>query len=663
MIIIDNLGVRHICFFLCDLMARLLLPLLLLLSPSWLSAQNAPFSKGVNLTGWFQAPSIRQVQFSRYTLADFQQIQSLGCDVVRLPINLHFMTDGAPTYQIDPLLYVMLDQVVDWADQLGMHLILDNHTFDPAISTDPAVGTILAKVWKQMAAHYQDHDGDIYYEILNEPHGISDALWGSIQGSIIDTIRTVDTTHTIIVGGAGWNGYANLAQIPIYPDDNLIYTFHFYDPFIFTHQGASWTDPSMVPLANVPFPYNPGTMPPVPPTLAGSWIGNAILNYQADGTVQKVQELIDIAVQFQQARQVPVFCGEFGVFIPNSQQADRVFWYDAVRTYLESQGIAWTMWDYHGGFGLYNAGGNDLFDHDLNTELLTALGFTVPPQTPYIPQPDSVGRLLYDDFLGPEVYESSYGSGTLDYYSSDNPNNDQFCIKWENAGQYEHIGLDFVPNRDLSELLSHGYALDLMVRGDMAGTSFDIRFLDTKTSDPNDHPWRMRVTISDADASWDLRWHHLHIPLGDFAEHGSWDNNTWYPPEGKFDWTTVDRLEIVAEHQPLQGVRLWFDQIAITNLDTAMVRDTSVFSTSLDREQLSWQMQVYPNPCSDRLSLYNPLPGSCSYRVIDAFGRSMVFGTFYDTTTIEVGSWPAGVYTVQFLSGGRKKSKTLIVMR
>ena len=113
------------------------LALLLVLS---LAAQQAPFSRGVNLTNWFQAGSAQEIQFSKYTYEDFQQIQSLGCDVIRLPINLHFMTDGAPDYNLDPLFLTFLDQAVDWAEDLGIHLILDNHTFDPAEDTDPNIG-------------------------------------------------------------------------------------------------------------------------------------------------------------------------------------------------------------------------------------------------------------------------------------------------------------------------------------------------------------------------------------------------------------------------------------------------------------------------------------------------------------------------------------------
>ena len=232
--------------------------------PCFTVAQQAPFSRGVKLTGWFQADGVRQIQFNRYTRKDFENIKSLACDVIRLPINLHYMTGGQPDYRIDPLFFEFLDQAVTWAQELNLFLILDNHTFDPAANTDPNIGSILEKVWLQMASHYRDRSQYILYEILNEPHGIADPLWNTIQQNVISKIRSVDTRHMIVVGPAGWNSYNNLANLPRYSDANLLYTFHFYDPFLFTHQGATWVDPSMAPLAGVPFPYRADSMPPLP---------------------------------------------------------------------------------------------------------------------------------------------------------------------------------------------------------------------------------------------------------------------------------------------------------------------------------------------------------------------------------------------------------------
>lgn len=590
-------------------MKKTLIFLLLVIGFQYLQSQVL-FHKGVNLTGWFQAENARSIQFRKFTKKDFVEIKSLGCDVIRLPINLHGMTNGAPDYIIDPLLFTFLDSTINWAEELQIHLIIDNHSFDPAMNTSPNIGQTLRKVWPQIAERYKDRSNYIYYEILNEPHGISNQLWGNIQLEAINSIRAVDTKHTIIVGPSGYNSYNDLAQMPIYTDTNLIYTFHFYDPFMFTHQGASWNTPSMVSLAGVPFPYNAATMPVCPPNLIGTWVEQALNNYPNDGTVQKVKSLIDIAVNFRNMHNVKIFCGEFGVYIPNSDTADRVFWYETVKDYLEEKTIPWTIWDYKGGFGLFEKGSNELFDNDLNVPLLKALDFNVPEQHSFILHPDSTGFIMYDDYIGQNIIESSY-STAIDYYSTNFPNNDHYCMYWTKGPQYNTITLDFAPNKDLSQLFNSNYAIDLLVRATAADTRFDIRFVDTKTSEPNDHPWRMRKTISSSECNWDKRWHHLHLPLNEFAEQGSWDQGQWFNPEGKFDWTAIDKFEIVAEYGNLNDKEIWFDNIFVSNQDTASILEPGTLSKenpSLIENSIG--LFCWPNPLENETSINCEIAGS-----------------------------------------------------
>lgn len=577
-------------------MKRILIVLILAFAYQLLYAQ-APFSRGVNLTGWFQASSPRKIQFRKFTKKDFSDIKSLGCDVIRLPINLHAMTNGAPNYTIDPIFFSFLDSTVNWAEDLNLYLMIDNHTFDPATSTDPQIGQVLVKVWPQIAQRYKDRSDYILYEVLNEPHGITNQLWGDIQQDVIDAIRVVDTKHTIVVGPSSYNSYNDLNQMPVYTDNNLLYTFHFYDPFMFTHQGASWNTPSMVSLAGVPFPYNAATMPPCPPDLVGTWVEQALNQYPSQGNVAYVQSLLDIAVNFRNSRNINIFCGEFGVYIPNSDTSDRVYWYGVVKDYLEANNIPWTIWDYKGSFGLFEKGSHEIFESDLNVPLLNALDLNVPEQHSYMMLPDSVGFRIYDDYIEQGIEDVTYSSTTLDYYSTLFPNNDHYCIYWSGGAQYTTIALDFVPDRDLSQLVSSNYALDLIIRGNVSDIKIDARFLDTKTDDPEDHPWRMRTTFQDNSPPWDKRWHHLHIPLSNFTEQGAWDNGSWFNPEGKFDWTAIDRFEIVAEHNSMDSKEVWFDNIIITDQDTATVLEKGTLGiqpgTSLEGNNA---FSVFPNP-------------------------------------------------------------------
>ncbi|MBN2350633.1 MAG: cellulase family glycosylhydrolase [Bacteroidales bacterium] len=651
----------------------LLFAVICFFSFSFVNAQ-VPFSRGVNITNWFQTSSARQIQFTKYTKQDFINIKSLGCDVVRLPINLHYMTNGAPNYVLDTIFLQFLDSAVFWAGEQEIYLILDNHTFDPNEDTDPNIGIILNKVWLQMADHYKNSSGYILYEVLNEPHGITTAAWSDIQQDVIDVIRSVDTEHTIIVGPSSYNSYNELANLPVYDDDNLIYTFHFYDPFLFTHQGASWTGVSMEPVNGIPFPYNAGTMPACPASLVGTWVGDLYNNYPNDGLVSKVKSWIDIAVNFKNTHNVDIFCGEFGVYIPNSDNAERVNWYGVVREYFEEKGIPWTIWDYKGGFGIFEKNTNELFDYDLNVPLLQQLGFTVPDQQEFVMKPDSVGFLIYTDAIAQNINEASSSTGTIDFYSAAKPNNEKYCLYWTEGAQYNQIGFDFSPNKDLSRLVNENYALDFIVRGDAPGTSFDVRFLDSKTDEPDDHPWRMRYTIDETEAGWDGYWHHLFIPLSSFTEQGAWDG-TWYNPIGAFDWSAIDRFQIVAEHESLEGKKFWFDNIHITNMDTATIHETS-FYTSIHPviEDYSILLEVYPNPMQNFTTLsYNLREKSnisiCIYSVTGEKIIELMNGTqqagnhsilWNGTNSIGI-PVPAGIYfcTVKF-SGFQITKKILV---
>ena len=585
----------------------------ILLSHSLLA--QVPFHKGVNITNWFQAPSASQIQFSKFTKKDFENIKSLGCDVIRLPINLHAMTDGAPHYTLDPLFLNFLDQAVDWAEELEMHLIIDNHTFDPVVETDPAIEDVLVKIWPQVAAHYSDRSELIYYEVLNEPHGISNAVWGEIQQKVIDAIRTEDTEHYIIVGGTNYNSYTTLADLPVYDDEKIIYTFHFYDPFIFTHQGASWGEPSMVNLAGVPFPYKASAMPQIPNDLKDTWVNDALNNYANDGTIAKVKQLLDIAIDFKTTHDVPVFCGEFGVYMPNSDNLERVAWYEIVRSYLEEHDIAWTTWDYKQAFGLFNKNSNELFDYDLNVPLLEALGFHVPPQMEYEEKPLTSGFVLYDDFMGEGVQASSHiTNGSLDYYNTNDPKEGEYNIYWNDADQYNTIGFDFKPIADLSLMPANDYKLSFWVRGNLSGASFDIRFIDTK-ADAADRPWRMGLTIDESMVPWDGEWHQISIHLSALVEKGAWDN-AWFEPEGKFDWSAIERFEIVAEHGPMEGVMLYFDDIRISGEEI----DIAEPITGLSNSEFDNGFFIYPNPLSNFSNITFSLSKSGPVQ-LDVFNR------------------------------------------
>ena len=113
-------------------------------------------------------------------------------------------------------------------------------------------------------------------------------------------------------------------------------------------------------------------------------------------------------------------------------------------------------------------------------------------------------------------------------------------------------------------MVDEGFAVDLWVRCSSPNARIDIRFVDTKTQESGDHPWRMRYEIGRNVAVWNGEWDHLQIPLQAFSEGGSWDDG-WFSPIGEYDWTATQYFEIVAEYGDLKGIHLYFDDIRVIN--------------------------------------------------------------------------------------------------
>lgn len=628
--------------------------LLMMSDLSAFSQPSMPFNRGINLTNWFQVNDISQIQFNKYTKTDFEQIKFLGVDVIRLPIHLHTQTTGSPDFKVDPILFNFLDQIVTWCEELGLHIIFDNHTFDASGITPPDIEIPLLKIWPQIAARYKSAYKNIYYEILNEPNGISDASWNKIQLNVINAIRKTDQSHTIIIGPANWNNYQNLKAMPIYDDKNLIYTFHFYEPFLFTHQGASWTTPSMAALKNVPFPFALNTMPGLPTNLKGTWVESAFNGYYKVGNIDFIIEQIAIATKFAKDRNVPIFCGEFGVNSNGSNNTDRVKWYEMVRKELENQKIPWTIWDYHGSFGLFQPGSQGLFNHHLNIPLLQSLGFVVPPQSVYEKKPIEGEKWLYRDELATDLRESSYGAGKINYYFTDQPSDGKYAIQWKNPKQYDIIGWKFSPEVDLSLMVQQNYLLSLYVKGNIFGKSIDIRFLDSKTG-ADDRPWRMAYRLDEKTVKWDNSWQLIQIPLFRFSEQGAWDENAWFQPSGKFDWKSIDRFEIVAESNDLQSGILYFDDVRLKPASPS-------FSSSLSN-QLTFSL--FPNPASDELNVYlESNENDLHYKILDIIGVEKKSGIIDKKASIKIDDLENGSYIlVVYTKNGNQTSKTFIVLK
>jgi hypothetical protein len=344
--------------------------LLLLVSP--LSpAQNAATSevpasrlahlrRGINLSEWFaqvyDPQGYTKEHFESWTTAsDIALIKSLGFDHVRLSVNPQAMMDAARRPGGSQEYYGYLDAAMKTILDAGLAVELDMHPdsdFKTRLKEDDFVERF-ADFWRTVGQHYSSWDSErVFFEILNEPEMRDRYRWYGVESKLATAIRQGAPGHTIIAAGANWDDDNDMIFLDPLRDPNVIYVFHFYDPHIFTHQGATWGAFYWHWLKGLHYPSDPRNAAQVAELEPDAIHRLDVIRYGQDHwDASRVEAEINQAADWAGRNHVPLLCNEFGVF-RHADPEDRRRWINDVRTALERHDIGWAMWDYAGSFGV-----------------------------------------------------------------------------------------------------------------------------------------------------------------------------------------------------------------------------------------------------------------------------------------------------------------------
>ena len=319
---------------------------------------------GINLSNWFQAggdpAGLTQQHFdTAITDDDLALIKAMGFDHVRVTINPAPMFRRGQADMLPADYIAFLDTAVNKILAHGLAVELDIHAggdFKHSLATDDHFVQDFADFWMGFARHYASSDPDkVFFEILNEPELHDPYRWYGIETKLAGVIRAAAPHHTIIATGAHYSDDDDLLFLDPLRDTNVIYTFHFYESHVFTHQGATWGDPYWHFLHEVPYPSTPENVQEVAKQVDNPVYRLQVIRYGTDRwNAQRIDEEITQAADWAKRWGVTVICNEFGVFTKASDPQQRAAWLTDVRTSLEKHGIGWTMWDYDGGFNVVN---------------------------------------------------------------------------------------------------------------------------------------------------------------------------------------------------------------------------------------------------------------------------------------------------------------------
>jgi endoglucanase len=253
-------------------------------------------------------------------------------------------------------------------------VVINMHHYDEIFAQPTEHQERFLAIWRQIATRYKDMPDNLYLEPLNEPHDkLTPGRWNELLAEVVDVIRQVDGVHTLIIGGAEWGGVKGLGQLRLPEDENVILTFHFYDPFLFTHQGAEWVGREYH-TVGVQWPGPPAVpLTPIPEAKAVRWVERWFKDYDAvtgdrnPAGAEPIRKQLDRAVRWGEKLRKPLWMGEFGAY-GKADMPSRVNWTTFMRQEAEARGITWAYWEFGAGFGVY-----DRETQRWNEELLHAL--------------------------------------------------------------------------------------------------------------------------------------------------------------------------------------------------------------------------------------------------------------------------------------------------
>ena len=199
--------------------------------------------RGINMdTFYYEYPWDPEAPWRYADRADLEYLANLGVNVIRLGFHWQYFDDSTG--------FDLLDTYLDWCEDLGIYAILDMHVVPPDedvldgwIWGDSAAQEDFLALWQTIAARYASRAIVAGYDIYNEPAPPEADQWWDLAGRAVTAIRAVDGDHILFVENPliEDGGFRRVA------DDNVVYSFHDYEPFAVSHAAADWVGDTPLP--------------------------------------------------------------------------------------------------------------------------------------------------------------------------------------------------------------------------------------------------------------------------------------------------------------------------------------------------------------------------------------------------------------------------------
>lgn len=314
--------------------------------------------RGVNISHWL-SQSKRRGEERRSFIAkkDLDFIAQIGYDHVRIPIDEEQMWNEKGGKEAEA--FELLHNGISWALENKLKVIVDLHILrshhfnedEKPLWTDPAAQEQFFQCWRDLSGELNKYPTtEVAYELMNEPVADDPEEWNVLVGNAAKAVRELEPERFIVIGSNLWQSVHTFDDLKVPGNDPyIILSFHFYHPFLLTHHQASWTD-----IGDYTGPVGyPGLLVETNDleAIESSELKAEIERRNGVYTIDSLELMMAKPIKKAKELDLQLYCGEWGCY-PTVEREDMLQWYADMRVVLERNGIAWTNWDYRGGFGI-----------------------------------------------------------------------------------------------------------------------------------------------------------------------------------------------------------------------------------------------------------------------------------------------------------------------
>ncbi|MDE3144790.1 MAG: cellulase family glycosylhydrolase [Bacteroidota bacterium] len=307
---------------------------------------------GINISLFEHYWTSPQVLLKEDISQKIKNISDAGFKTVRLPIAFDIFTESN-SFNLQSQIIDKIKEIYAQCTAQNLNLILTYHYGKLNDSNTFSQIERISWIWKQVQRRFTGQGySTLFFELYNEPV-MSGNLWKSTITEIIQNLRYEDPNRIYIVGATNYNSLDDLMAMGKLPDNKILYTFHFYEPFIFTHQGADWTDNKTY-VQNLPYPYRRNKMPNPYASNAPKRSSTAyedLTQYPFIATNEFIAYRLKAIASFCSKNNMPLICTETGV-IKLADDKSRKRYLEDVIFDMHDLRIPAVLWDYDDKFSI-----------------------------------------------------------------------------------------------------------------------------------------------------------------------------------------------------------------------------------------------------------------------------------------------------------------------